>query len=612
MARIPQSFIDELLGRVDIVEVVDECVALKKQGSNFKARCPFHEERTPSFNVNADRQIYHCFGCGAGGNAIGFLMEFEHLSFPEAVRELAGRYSMQVPEEADAGQGGSGQEVSGSGLDPATLRKVCERAARFFEYQLRSHPEAAAVHDYLRGRGVTGETAARFRLGFAPPGWRNLLEALGDNASGRRALAEAGLVIDRDDSAYDRFRNRVIFPIRDRRGRVIAFGGRVLDDGEPKYLNSPEGALFQKGRELYGLYEARQAVRREQRAVVVEGYMDVIALAEAGVDNAVAPLGTALTEEQLRLLLRTAPEVVLAFDGDSAGREAAWRAVATALPEAGRGRTLSFLFLPEGEDPDSLVRKEGPEGFRERLENATPLFEFLIRGLKDRVELTTPEGRDRLLELAGPLYGRVGDPKLRDLLVQRIDAMVKLGSKTVAQHLERNRGRARASSEGREAGSSGSPDPLAGQPVSRQALLLLLHDPHGLAEEVLAAAEDLRRFRSAGIDLLLATAEAVQADPEIGVGALVERLRELPYGEAAARVAGQDPGVPEDGRRAQLRGCLHKLQAHALKARLDALEEAARVGTWTTEQAREFRDLKRQQQALERAGPWEPDPTAPQ
>jgi len=600
MGRIPQNFIDDLLARADIVEVIDEYVPLKKQGSNFKARCPFHEERTPSFNVNADRQIYHCFGCGAGGNAIGFLMEYEHLRFPEAVRELAQRYGLEVPEEA----GGEERKAQPAGeMDVAALAQLNEKAARYYEYQLRHHPEAAAVHEYLQARGISGATAARFRLGFAPEGWRNLIGALATDGTTARGLESLGLVATKNSRTYDRFRNRLMFPIRDARGRVIAFGGRVLGDDEPKYLNSPEGPLFHKGRELYGLHEGRQALRREERALVVEGYMDVIALAQAGVDNAVAPLGTALTGEQLRLLFRSVPEVVFCFDGDTAGRDAAWRAVEAALPEMGYGRVVRFLFLPEGEDPDSMVRAEGAEAFRARLDQAMPLFEFLIQGLKERVDLSYTEGRDRLLELAGPLFSLIRDAKARDFLVQRLDAIVKLGQKQVIRHLERSKKRVRESNspEGDESRRR-SAELLRRQPVTRQALLLLLNDPQGLAEDVLAVREDLVHHRSAGINLLLSVAEAVQAQPGLTVGALIEHLREEPYGEAVAQLAGQDPGVPSEGRRMELQGCLHKLQAHAIKARLDALEEAARTSDLAAEQWQEFTQLKRQQQALERIG----------
>ncbi|MFA9459714.1 DNA primase [Thiohalorhabdus methylotrophus] len=605
MGRIPQSFIDELLARADIVEVVDECVPLKKQGGNFKARCPFHEERTPSFNVNPERQIFHCFGCGAGGNVLGFLMEYEHLRFPEAVRELAGRYGLEVPEEA----GGGREDRDTEGPSPAFLAEVNEKAARYYEYQLRHHEQAEQVQSYLQERGISGETAARFRLGFAPAGWRNLAGALGRDAANREALEALGLVINRSGSVYDRFRERLMFPIRDRRGRVIAFGGRVLGDGEPKYLNSPEGPLFHKGRELYGLHEARQALRREQRALVVEGYMDVIALAQAGVDHAVAPLGTALTGDQLRLLLRTVPEVVFCFDGDDAGRDAAWRALETALPEAGQGRLVRFLFLPEGEDPDSLVRREGAAAFRERLDAGLPLFEFMIQGLKERVDLDYAEGRDRLLELAGPFYGHIRDEKVRDLLVQRLDGIVKLGQKQVIRHLQRSMPRNRGSNVAEGADQvQRSLEFLRRQPVTRRALLLLLYDPHQLAEDVLAVADDLSRHRSTGIHLLLSASEIVHAHPEISVGALIEHMRQIPYGEALAQLAGQDPGVPPEGRRMELKGCLHKLQVHAIQARLDALEEQARASSLSTEEWKEFTDLKRQKQDLERIAAPQPGP----
>ena len=598
MGRIPQPFIDDLLERADIVEVIDERVPLKKQGSNYKARCPFHEERTASFNVNPDRQIYHCFGCGAGGNALGFLMEYDHLRFPEAVRELAGRYNLTLPAEA-AEETDSTTERSGP--DPAFLYDLSEKAARYYEYCLRRHEEAERVHTYLRGRGVDGETAKRFRLGFAPPGWRNLLGAMGADGAARQGLVQVGLVAERNGSVYDRFRDRLMFPIRDRRGRVIAFGGRVLGDDEPKYLNSPEGPLFQKGRELYGLHEARAALRREERALVVEGYMDVIALAQAGVDYAVAPLGTALTEEQLRLLFRSVPEVVLAFDGDEAGRDAAWRTMETVLPLLGGGRVVRFLFLEEGDDPDSAVRREGPDAFRERVEAATPLLELMVQGLKGRVDLAIPEGRDRLLQLAGPLFTRIQDDRIREFLVQRLDAIAKLGPREVRAHLERAGGRGRrGASEGERSAPQASSEGAPRQPITRRALQLLLADPHDLAEDVRAVAEDLARSRSAGIQLLLTVAETAHDHPSLSTGALLERLRSDSHGEALLRLAGEDSGVPAEGRRSELKGCLHKLQAHAIRARLNALEEVARSGQMGPAEAQELKQLKHQQEALER------------
>ena len=324
--RIPKQFIDELLTRSDIVDVIDARVPLRKAGKDYKACCPFHEEKTPSFTVSADKQFYHCFGCGAHGSAIGFLMDYDHMSFVEAVEELAARAGLTVPKEA----GAAFEKEKDTGAD---LIELMREAVRFYRQQLRDHPQAPRVVNYLKGRGITGEIANEFNLGFAPEGWDNLLKALGKDDDSREALVRAGLAVKKDRGGYyDRFRERVMFPIEDHRGRVVAFGGRIIDKGEPKYLNSPETPLFHKGRELYGLFHAREAIKRENRVMVVEGYMDVVALAQFGIDFAVATLGTATTRDHLERLFRHAPEVIFCFDGDRAGREAAWRALVLGCP----------------------------------------------------------------------------------------------------------------------------------------------------------------------------------------------------------------------------------------------------------------------------------------
>ncbi|MFT7288745.1 MAG: DNA primase, partial [Halieaceae bacterium] len=350
--RIPQQFIDDLLDRADIVDVVDRRVKLKKTGKNYSARCPFHDEKTPSFSVNPEKQFYYCFGCGAGGNALGFLMDYENLDFLQAVDNLAGTLGLEVPREA--GPGGSGDRSA----EPRNkvLYDLMEACATFYRDALRQHPEAGRAVQYLKSRGLTGVIARDFGIGFAPPGWDNLLKHVaGDEAAQERAVAAGALVRNDKGRVYDRFRDRIVFPIRDRRGRTIAFGGRVLGDDKPKYLNSPESPVFHKGRELYGLFEARRANRSLERVIVVEGYMDVIALAQAGISNAVATLGTSTSAEHLESIFRVAPEVVFCFDGDDAGRKAAERALLTALPLMSDGRQACFLFLREGEDPDSVV-----------------------------------------------------------------------------------------------------------------------------------------------------------------------------------------------------------------------------------------------------------------
>src|SRR3989344_2911744 len=415
--RIPKQFIDELLTRSDIVDVIDARVPLRKAGKDYKACCPFHEEKTPSFTVSADKQFYHCFGCGAHGSAIGFLMDYEHMSFVEAVEELAARAGLTVPREA----GAAFEKDKDTGAD---LLELMREAARFYRQQLREHPQAGRAVEYLKGRGITGEIARDFDLGFAPDGWDNLLRALGKDENTREALARAGLVVKKDSGGYyDRFRDRVMLPIEDHRGRIVAFGGRVIDKGEPKYLNSPETPLFHKGRELYGLFHGRDAIKRENRVMVVEGYMDVVALAQFGIDFAVATLGTATTRDHLERLFRHAPEIIFCFDGDRAGREAAWRALETTLPVLRDGRQASFLFLPDGEDPDTLVRKEGAAAFHARLSVAKPLPDFLFETLVKQVDLTRLDGRARLVELARPHLSKVAPGALQQLMQDRLSEL---------------------------------------------------------------------------------------------------------------------------------------------------------------------------------------------
>jgi len=361
--RIPQQFIDDLLNRVDIVEIIDSRVPLKKKGKEYSACCPFHNEKTPSFTVSQNKQFYHCFGCKANGSAIGFLMEYEHLSFPDAIEELARSQGIDVPYEG-------GQRPDPEAKKAQTdLYDLMQEADQFYQKQLRQHALSEQAVNYLKERGLSGEVAKIFGIGFAPDGWDNLLKALGTTPEHEKALVTAGMLIQKDNGkCYDRFRDRIMFPIRDRRGRCIAFGGRILpkeqpNDKDAKYLNSPETPLFHKGRELYGLYEARQALRDIPRLMVVEGYMDVVALAQFEVRYAVATLGTATTPDHLQRLFQLTSEVVFCFDGDRAGKEAAWRALQTCLPEMRDGRETRFMFLPDGEDPDSYIRKIGKEAF---------------------------------------------------------------------------------------------------------------------------------------------------------------------------------------------------------------------------------------------------------
>ena len=411
---IPQTFIDDLLDRVDIVDVVNSRVQLKKAGKNYKACCPFHEEKSPSFTVAQDKQFYYCFGCGAGGNALGFVMEFDRLDFLPAVEMLAKNAGMEIPREAAPDQRVTKQKDS--------LYSILTQSDKFFRQQLRTHQGAKVAVDYLKGRGLSGKIAAQFGVGYAPPGWDNLLKVAGGDDQKNKLLDESGMIIVKPEEKkqYDRFRHRIMFPIRDQRGRTIGFGGRVLDDSTPKYLNSPETPVFHKGRELYGLYEARQALKEIPCLIMVEGYMDVIALAQYGIANAVATLGTALTENHLQKLFRYTSEIVFCFDGDSAGRRAAARSLEIALPEMRDGVSAKFLFLPDGEDPDSMVRQLGTEAFLEQVEKSQPLSEFLFEQLSDGIDSSTADGKARLSKTCAPQINRIPQGVFRQLMLEEL------------------------------------------------------------------------------------------------------------------------------------------------------------------------------------------------
>jgi DNA primase len=418
--RIPQAFIDEVVSRSDIVEIIGARVPLKKSGREFKACCPFHSEKSPSFWVSPAKQFYHCFGCGVHGTVIGFLMQYEKMEFLDAVADLAQRAGLEVPREAQAAR------------DPGSvdLHEVMGRASRFFEQNLA---DSSRAHEYVKRRGLDAKTMANFALGYAPDSWDSLLKRFGAHEEDRQRLFQVGLILERDTRGgertagfYDRFRDRLMFPIRDGRGRVIGFGGRIIDQGEPKYMNSPETPLFHKGRELYGLYEARQARADLKRLLIVEGYMDVVRLHQAGIAYAVATLGTATTQEHLHKIFRITSEVVFCFDGDRAGRQAAWRALENALGLAHDGREIKFMFLPDGHDPDTLVAEEGGAGFEARLKNALPLSEYLIEHLRQQVDLSNVDGRAKLKALAQPLFARMPAGVYRELLADALAAEIHM------------------------------------------------------------------------------------------------------------------------------------------------------------------------------------------
>jgi DNA primase len=493
---IPNDFIQTLLGRVDIIEVVDRHVPLKKAGANYHACCPFHSEKTPSFTVSPTKQFYHCFGCGAHGTAIGFLMEYAGKSFPEAVDDLARDAGVTVPRVERPGEAERREEVT----DQAALLLT---AAKFYRAELRNAPHAI---DYLKGRGLTGAVAARFGIGYAPEGWQPLARAFSNYDEA--ALEQAGLVIRGDaQKRYDRFRDRIMFPIHDSRGRVIGFGGRVLGEGEPKYLNSPETALFSKGRELYGLYLARSAIRDAGRVVVVEGYMDVVALAQHGVEYAVATLGTATTPVHAQKLFRLTDSVVFCFDGDAAGRKAAWRALENTLPVLQDGKDARFLFLPDGQDPDDFVRARGKAAFEAALEAATPLSEYLVSELAIRHPPANAEGRAALLAAARPLLGTIEAPILAALLRRRLGLLAGLPEGEIAGLLDSHP--TRSSTPARTGPGTTRPGTRRAPSLARELLQGLLLQPALARDLVLPPSVDA----SPDVQALQAVVETCRAMP---------------------------------------------------------------------------------------------------
>jgi DNA primase len=541
--RIPQSFIDELLNRVDIVDIIESRVPLRKAGREFQACCPFHNEKTPSFTVSPGKQFYHCFGCGAHGSAVGFLMDYDNLSFPEAIEELARSAGMEVPREA----GGGADEHRHDHYS------LLEKVDHFYRAQLRQHPQAARAVDYLKARGLSGEIAQTFGLGYAPPGWDSLLKHLPDDHSRQLAL-ELGLLVKKDDgSSYDRFRDRVVFPIRDRRGRCIGFGGRVLGDEKPKYMNSPESPVFHKGRELYGLFEARKGGQKLERLLVVEGYMDVVALAQYGLTNAVATLGTATTPEHLERLYRTVSEVVFCFDGDAAGRRAAWRALENALPVMRDGREARFLFLPEGEDPDTLVRRIGAEAFRQKTVESIPLSAFLFESLGRRVDTGSVDGRARLVELARPLLGRLPDSVFRDLMLEQL---AQISGLKTPQLQVRIFGTTQTDTPV-DAEKPRPPRRESGRSLVRTAIHLLLEQP-GLGRSLPnpAGFEDLEL---PGVPLLVELLELARNSPHLNTGGILEHWRGRPEQQHLARLAAAKPDISSEGYEPEFRDAVKRL-----------------------------------------------------
>ena len=556
---IPKHFIEDLITRVDLVELIGSRVPLKKAGKEYKGCCPFHGEKTPSFTVVPDKNFFHCFGCGEHGNALGFLMKHDNLGFVDAIEDLAERVGVEVPREQTPGQRPPPADA---------LFATLENAASFYRSELMN---TARGKDYFKSRSLTGETAAAFALGYAPDAWDSVLKLLGASDAERARLLQVGLIIERDNRSghYDRFRDRVMFPIRDARGRTIGFGGRVLDKGEPKYMNSPETELFHKGRELYGLYEARQASRTLTRLLIVEGYMDVVRLHQAGITYAVATLGTATTPEHLARVFRICNEVTFCFDGDRAGRAAAWKGLENSLSLVREGRQIRFLFLPEGHDPDTLVGEEGREAFETRIKQAMPLSEYFINHLSAQVDTHSIDGRARLGELARPLLERIPAGIFRELLTEEVAKVIGLKSAQVAlvagtmaaaeSAPDRFHLAGRAQRRGTYAPSTGRRN------LVRQAIHLLVHYPE-IADKVVVNPV-LSTLERPGIPLLIELIEELAQRPCANTGALLERWRDRPDVEHLAKLAAQECLVDAAGAATDVAGAVQQLAAEAMEAR---------------------------------------------
>jgi DNA primase len=575
--RIPQSFIDELIARTDIVEVINARVPLKKKGREYTACCPFHNEKTPSFTVSETKQFYHCFGCGAHGTAIGFLMEYEHLDFVDAIETLAAEYHLEVPREDTHDKAGPIKD------ETQPLYEILEQALTLYQQQLRSSDKAI---QYLKQRGLSGEIAKRYKLGYAPGGWSFLLDNLANNPEYINSLKTTGMLVEKSSSKhYDRFRDRIMFPILDRRGRCIAFGGRIIDDGEPKYLNSPETPIFHKGYELYGFFEARQALRKLERIVVVEGYMDVVALAQNGIEYAVASLGTATTRDQIQKLFRSVSEVIFCFDGDQAGHKAAWRALENTLPIMRDGFEVRFLFLPDGEDPDSMVRKEGKAAFESRLINAVPLSEFLFDKLLKETNIESMDGKARLAKNARPLLATIPDSVFSDLMYIRLAELVGISDeKLKGEQTESEKAQQRSVIHARSGRN-------IKQNATRDAIALLLQHPELAIEVDLPA-----MFATAplqGFSLLNEIYQIIRKTPNISSSALLERWREKKDFEILQKLMQRNVyGTEEKTRRITVfNDAIKRLVAKHNDARFEILEGKLKQGILSDAELEEYKSL---------------------
>ena len=579
--RIPRQFIDDLLARTDIVELIDGRVPLKKAGKNYQACCPFHNEKSPSFTVSQDKQFYHCFGCGEHGNAISFLMEFDRLDFVDAIEELASHCGVEVVRQENNASPAEQRQQQKVYQQKQDDYELMNQISRFYQQQLKAAIDKETAIDYLKGRGLSGEVVKRFGIGYISDAWDGMMKVFSPQGKTNQQLVDLGMAIQGDKNRpYDRFRGRIMFPIRDKRGRVIAFGGRVLGDEKPKYLNSPETRVYHKGQELYGLYEAKQANKNLERLVVVEGYMDVVALAQHGVDYAVASLGTSTTPEQLQTLFRTVKEVICCYDGDRAGRDAAWRAMENALPLIRDGFSLKFVFVPDGEDPDSLIRKKGQKAFEQILDEAMPLSKFLVEQLMSQVEMNSLEGRAALVDSFQPYLMKMPDSVLKDAIINDIANNFGTGSEQFLAKIAKNINK---QDKIKKPKSNTKITPV------RLAIALLLEHPHIVKE--LGDISALAPLQVPGIELLTHLLKLCEQNPEIKTAQLLEYFRGTETGNQLAKLMCWQHHVTAESAADVFLDSIEKLLNDFVEKRAEYLLQKARVKQITSQERQELQAI---------------------
>ncbi|MDA7746287.1 DNA primase [Psychromonas sp.] len=577
--RIPRNFIDDLISRTDIVDIIDSRVKLRKKGKDYRACCPFHNgSNNSSFSVSSDKQFYHCFNCGVSGNVISFLMDYDGIEFVDAVEVLAEQLSIEVPREESNGQAQSPTTY----VDRKDLYQLMDDITRFYQQQLRSHNNSEKVINYLKSRGLSGETVKHFQIGYAPDGWDEVRKKFAINKQTEQQLIDAGMLISKDSGgSYDRFRDRLMFPIHDRRGRVIGFGGRVFDDTTPKYLNSPETPIFHKSKELYGLYQTKQFEKEIKRILVVEGYMDVVALGQYGINYAVASLGTATTPDHIQLLFRQTSEVICCFDGDNAGRTAAWRALENALPSIQDGRTLRFMFLPDGEDPDSLIQKEGKELFEKLIDQSMPLSDFLFQQLLAQVDMRSADSKSKLAQLAIPLLTKLPDSIFRQMMETRLISLLGIEKEGLQKLLP-------AATKIEKKATSQKITPM------RLAISLLLQHPQMAYQ--LAEIPEFKEMDIPGLTLLNTLLEICRETPHLSTGLLLEHWREQPQEKQLIALATWKHQVQEDKYEEVFFDILDNFLSMHLTQRIEFLKQKSRQGEiLTTEETLQLAQLLKEQ-----------------